>query len=234
MQPDQTLPSSVALGQPDMALFGAAERAFNGAVSIVIDSPLMLQAAAEDLRKIKGIASDLESARTGLKKPILEAGRAIDAFFKRPLTFCADAETKLKGGILTWNQEQQRKARDEQARRDEEARRERERLQVQASQLEAEGRHDEAESKLQLADVVTAPVVQMAAAPAGLSTRKVWKADVTDPQALLRYLADHPEFEHFVSIELGAITKYAQATSGRVAVPGVAFRQEEQLAARAA
>ena len=230
-----TLPASVPLEAPDMSVIGRALNASRAADGLVVDSQPMYAIAATDLQTIKTISKQVEEARTALKKPILDAGRAVDAFFKAPLDWLATAETSIKRSMLAFKQDMDRKAAVEQAARDKVAREERERLEADARAAAADGKVEEAEAIRATADVISAPVVSIGQTKAsGISTTKRWKARVIDQAALLAHIAAHPECIEWVTINEGAINRYVTATSGRVPIPGCVLGQEEGISARAA
>ena len=98
------------------------------------------QAAANQLRAIKTRASTLEAMREKLKKPILEAGRAIDEFFRLPKEFCASAEKALKTSMLTYDRRQEELRKEAERQAAEAARKEQERLNAEAAKAEAAAR----------------------------------------------------------------------------------------------
>lgn len=97
-----------------------AKAALESAGDIVIDSPDMLQIAGDELREIKGLQKQVEAKRVSIVGPLNAAVDAINAMFKAPAGFLAQAESKLKQCMVTYTTEQERLA--EVARRAAEAR----------------------------------------------------------------------------------------------------------------
>lgn len=230
---DNTIPSSVAIAAPDFSQIGAAQRAARLAEGTVVTSPVLLQAAGDDLRRVKVIRDNLEGQRTTLKKPILEAGRAIDAFFKEPIAFCDKAIDTLKRATLAYTTEQDRIALEKQAAADRAAREERERIQAEADAARAAGDHEQADVAQAIADTVVAPLVRtVAPTPAGITTTKRWDARITNPAELLRHIADNPELHGWVEFKTSAIVAFGRSMQGMAKVPGVEFVQQSGLAVR--
>ncbi|WP_284459711.1 hypothetical protein [Cupriavidus campinensis] len=124
---------SVAYDASDaVVLAGKAQRMLTSAQSFVIDSPTMYELAAADLQKVKGLSKDVEEKRTAITGPLNQAVKAVNDLFRAPKEYLASAETALKGAMLTYDREQQRKA--EEARREAErvAREERQRIEAEA------------------------------------------------------------------------------------------------------
>ena len=112
---------------------------------------------------------------------------------------------------------------------------------AEAERIEAQRVNEVAaqEAAMQVAAVqLTAEVTTAAAVPAlrpsvrGISTTKKMKAVVTDMHALVRYVAEHPQFLPLLVID--SVKMRAFTTSGMLAnVPGIRLDEEKTLAARA-
>lgn len=107
-------------------------------------------AAESELSALSGTLKSLEAERTKLKAPILEAGRAVDAFFKRPTEFLESARKAIKTRMLSHQDEIERKRKEAERIAAEAARKERERLEREAAKVaeEARRRADEAAEKI--------------------------------------------------------------------------------------
>lgn len=86
----------------------------------------------------------------------------------------------------------------------------------------------------QTAQLITAPVTAAPRATAGVSTRKVWKAEVSDKLALVRFVAEHPEYVDLLDANMPAINKIALALKANCPIEGVRVFEDSVLAARAA
>lgn len=187
-----------------------AQQSHELAKAYVVDNADMYVMAGDELKEIKARRKAIEDKRVEITKPMDQAKKAAMDFFRLPIDLLDDAEDAIKRAMLTWKSEQDRK--------------EREAREAQA----AEARRIQAEAKAKNPDqpppVVVMPPVPTVAAPkmAGISTRKIWKFDVTDPAAVPR------EYLVIDDAKLGAM---ARATKGTVAVPGVRFYEEETMAA---
>jgi chromosome segregation ATPase len=246
---------------------------------ITIDSAESCQVAASELAKVKAIDKSLESCRTEMKKPALEAGRMIDAFFKPYQSQLKNAETSIKNGISAYQREEQRKQAEKQRILDEQARKERERIEREAQRArekaEAEQRELEriqlekqklaesqapeavaqlatlekqeskvaakiekqelkAEQSESLAQSIVAPVVQTEAPKiAGLSSREVWSAEVTDIKALCRAVADGMVSVNAVEANMSYLNKLAKMDKDQMSIPGAKAVKETSIASRA-
>ncbi|ABN87738.1 hypothetical protein X880_6062 [Burkholderia pseudomallei MSHR4032] len=92
----------------------------------------------------------------------------------------------------------------------------------------------EAATLQQTATLITAPVVAAAPQTKGVSTRKVWKAEISDKLALVRYVAAHPEYVDLLDANMPAINKIALALKANCPLDGVRVFEDNVLAARAA
>jgi hypothetical protein len=124
-----------------------ARRMLTDANDYVIDSTELYQAAAEDLQRVKALAKTVEETRVSITGPLHQAKVAVDNLFKGPTTFLQQAEAKLKGAMLTWDNEQERIRREEQRRAEEARRAEQARLDAERRQREEEARRAEEEAR---------------------------------------------------------------------------------------
>ena len=182
--------------------------------------------AGNYLRDIKGATKQLNDLRKSMTAPLDESKKRIMEFFRKPLDILSKAEGALKCGMLTYQQEQERKRREEEARLQEKARKEAERLAARAEKAEANGNiekaetlRQEAQEKEMLTPVVASPVEKVA----GISTKKVWKFEIVNEDLIPR--------EYMIADE-ARIGKVVRATAGTLTIPGVRIYAEDVLAAR--
>lgn len=103
------------------------------------------------------------------------------------------------------------------------------RAQEEAERLEAEGKPTEAEAVLE--EAIAAPPQPIVAprpvprAPGAASAVKTWTAKVTDMDAFLTGVTTNLAFRHFITIDQGALNRYAKETGGASPVPGVKFTE---------
>lgn len=108
---------TVTVATPDSAaLTGSAQRKFEAANSLVIDSPAMYQIAADDLAAVKRHMKDLDEQRTSLVAPLNAVVTRINTMFKGPREFLEGAERSLKTRMLDYQTAEERKRREEEAR----------------------------------------------------------------------------------------------------------------------
>lgn len=269
---------TVTVATPDsVALTTAAQRSLDSARAMVIDSDAMYQCAAEDLAAIKKRAKDLEEQRTGIVKPLNEAVKRINDLFRAPLDFLAQAESAIKRGMLTHQDEQEKKRRQEEARLRAEAEKkaaeerarieaqrkaDEERARLETEKLEAERQASLAkgdtvaaaktEAKIervaevaeikaasteeQSAAVYVAPVVSSISAPTvkGVATKGTWKGEVDDKLAMVKFIAEHPQFLHLLDPAQKEINAIAKALKLNHGIAGLRVWEEKTIASRAA
>ncbi|QYY30271.1 hypothetical protein K2O51_23150 [Cupriavidus pinatubonensis] len=128
---------SVAYDASDAVVLGTkAQRMLTAAQGYAIDSPTMYELAAEDLRAVKLLAKDVEEKRTAITGPLNQAVKAVNDLFRAPKTYLEQAESTLKGAMLTYDREQQRKADEARREAERKAREERERIEAEARAVE--------------------------------------------------------------------------------------------------
>lgn len=213
------------------SLLALANKHRDMAASYTIDCPEVYELAAADLKSIKAEINRLEDERTTHVKPLNEEVKFINALFKQATTILQGAEGTLKTAMLTYSTEQEKKAREEQARLEAQARAEREKLAAEARAAEAAGNTEVAAVLEATAAVVVAPTVSTAAPKvSGVSTRETWSAEVTSLIDLVKYVATHPENIGLIEANTKALNGMAKALNGAMSIPGVKSVATKSLA----
>lgn len=242
-----------------------AQASYDIALAVEIDSPEMLAIASDELREITARRKKIEDMRLSLTRPLDESKKRIMDLFRAPTERLEQAEQLLRKGVLTYQQVEREKA--EKARREaeaaleaerrgaEQARREAERAEHEAQALaasadskaereaalraaeEAARARSEAEARVEIAEVAPLPAVREAPQPDGVSTRKTWKAEVTDLKALVLAAAERlsrgdETLLAFLTADTKALAGAARSMRNKLSVPGVRVYAEESLAVR--
>ena len=143
--------------------------------------------AAEKLKEIKGIYKRLDEKEKSFTSPLNQAKTAIIDFFRKPKAALDSAEKVYKSAMVSYNQEQERIAREAQARLDEQARKEREKLEEQARKAAEKGKTEKSDILLTKAALVSAPVVQpQMVKVAGTGMTLNWDFEVVDESLIPR------------------------------------------------
>ncbi|TSA55668.1 hypothetical protein D4R42_05220 [bacterium] len=197
----------------------------------ILDSASM-QKGGECLREIKTVRKRLKD----VFKPIVDAQKAayqvtVGEFKKYddPLKL---AEVTVKQGIGTYQVEAERKRKAAEEKLQEEARKQAEEIQLQAaSQAEQNGNADAAEAII--SQPVAAPRVKIEKeVTEGVSTRKLWSAEVTDLMALVKAVAAGEQPLTFLKADTTALNSMAKAQKELMKVPGVEAVSKVTVAAR--
>jgi len=167
-----------------------AESNFEALKGIQITTQIGLDKAGEFLREIKGKMKALEAQRTSVTKPMLDAKKQIDAWFKPAKEALTRLETLLKNGITGYM------AAQEKARLD---------------ALTA-GDHD------------GALAIDQPTAPAGVSTRTIWKYRITDAAAVPR---------EWLVIDHATVQAYVNEHKAQSSIPGIEAYPDTSVSARA-
>jgi hypothetical protein len=188
---------------------------------------------AEELRAIKAKRKALEEKRTSMTVPLNGVLKSINALFKGPDTLLEQAESIIKGKMISYTDEierQQREAAQAAAKAAAEA-------EAAAMAAAADAQDDVAEAAMELAvaAAAAAPVVLAPVRAAGISKTMVRKKGrVTDKAAFLKAIAEVPAYHALVDVNEGAINKLVAALGGGLAIPGIEIYEEKTLSARAA
>ncbi len=245
MHPDLVAESLAIVPEPQKqaatAMLATVEQGVADALAIEITDDLTFAQAGEALRAIKSVAKKLEATRTEMKKPVLEAGKQIDAFFRAPAGALSDAERTLKGRIATYQREAERRRREA----EEAARRERERLERERAAAAEEAARLAAEAApMDDAPVFEEPEPEPIPEPVvipevtrlkGVSTRTIVKARAVSLVEVVRAAAaGHQDALAILVIDQGALNALVRARGSALSVPGVEVFEETVVSARGA
>lgn len=196
---------------------------------MIVETPEGFEASMTALQVVVDRKKEIEAKRVEMKKPILEAGKAIDAFFKPVVTMLEDAERVLKSKRQGYRQlvEDQAKAERDRLQKiaDAEAKRKAEEeaqaeLEEQARQAEAAFDFETAEEirqqEVEVEPVKAAPVavVTPVIESSGTTERATWSGEVVDLDAV-------PDNFKIVSANQKAIDAFARVTKGETPVAGI-------------
>lgn len=205
------------------------------AQSFVIDSPVMYELAADELKTIKAKYKALEDQRKAITGPMDKAKKEVMDLFRKPLEMLEQAEGVIKRTMLAYANEQRRLQAEAQRQADEAAAAERKRMEEQAKAAEQTGDAASAIALQSASEMVVAPVVRIEPAKvSGISTRVIWSAEVTDKLAYLQHVLAHPELIDTIEISMKPLNQMATALKDKLAIPGVRAVASETMSARAA
>lgn len=213
---------------------------------LTIDSNEMYDLAGNQLRDIATRKRKIEEHRVKLKAPILEAGRALDAFFAIPIGSLQRSEDTLKQRMAAYYAEQQARIRDAQEAAIAEQRRVANELRAQAEATEtaavsaadpdeAVRLAEQAEMQRAEADQVQHTQVVVATevpASSGVSVRENWQVVCDDINALIEHCAKTPNDRYLLAFNEKDGGKLAKASKGSVQIPGLRFFNKGTVAAR--
>lgn len=248
---------------PQAATLMAAADAVNAVVvGIKIDSQMMYEYAAVELVDLAEKRKALEEQRFAITRPMDTSKANTIALFKPALERMDKAIAALKAEMLTFAQAEKAKQAAAQKLLDEQAEAERKRVEqtrvAQAAEAEkqskiaadlmsagttegvsealdaAENAQSMAATLAQVGSVISAPTVAIGVRRvAGVGLSGSWKARITDPHALIKYLAEHPEYiDHWVEFSATALNNLAKAQRDAMRIPGVEAYEDESIRAR--
>jgi leucyl aminopeptidase len=223
-----------------------------------IQSIVEAHSLAQTLQKIKGLSKQIAEAKDAERRPLNDALKLISGRYKEAEDVLERAEATIKGSLLFFQREEDKRIADERraaaqaaaaerARLEEAARKERERAEKEAEALRAKGRDEKADAVMQVAEskaraqetvasLVAAPVKPMEPTKfAGVSTRKKWVGKVDDPVLFIQSLAKSPyPLAEFVDFNQAALNRLAGSLQGNMdrVLPGCIAWQEDIVASR--
>lgn len=226
--------TTLTLQQPDQAAMArTADSALAMVESFEVNDATTYELAADELTSIKRKAAQLDDQRKAITKPIDEAKKAVMDLFRGPLELLTKAEGILKGKMLTFQQEEQRKATEARLAAERAAQAERDRLAAEAAKLVAEGRQGEAVVKQAVAEMIVAAPVAVAepVKVAGVSTRTTVDFEVVDLLQLVQHVAQHPELIGLIVTDSVKLRAYVRGLGTACQLPGVRVFEKASLSA---
>jgi len=175
------------------------------------------------------------------KKAANAAHKSICALETKLLAPLTEAKRIVSGKCDTYERAERQKAEEEQKRLEVIARKqEADRLAKEAARQEERGDKTLAAETLDKAVAVetgTAPAPVVTVAPAvakveGVSSRTIWSASVVDKVALIKYVAEHPEWASLLDPNVSALNGLARTQKDGLAIPGVKAVSETSRAMR--
>lgn len=221
--------TELVIREPDLQDSKAtAEQILDTAEMLVVRTQEEFEGCAKFLQKVKGALAELEQRRRSIVDPINLAVKRINDLFRGPRETLEVAETSAKGAMARYSQEQERKAREEEARlrrlaaeenakKIKAAEREAEKAEKKGDPALAESIRDQAQATL-----IPPPILQ-AETPkaAGISMRTVWKFRIVNEALVPR--------EYLVPDErkIGGVVRSLQ---DKASIPGVEVYAEQLVA----
>jgi len=224
---DTTIPESAnALAQDASNVLAQAQQA-------KVSTPQEYELAALELKRIADLERKVEAERKKMKEPVLAAGKAIDAFFSKPLEALADAKSMHKRAILTYQQDQERIRREEEARVQKAQKEEQERLAREAEEAEKAGDTVTANAIIEQAAAMPAAIVPSAPLPSvrGVTKRVTWGAELVSLKELCRAVADGRVPEVAVQANMTFLRQQAVSLKEAFSIPGAKAVATESIAA---
>jgi hypothetical protein len=162
------------------------------AVALEIKCQEDLEESSKKLNMIKTAYRDIEAERRKITVPIDNAKKAVQTLFLKPLNLLKEAEKIFKDAMARYLAEK-----------------ERERVKEQVKAVK------EAEANDEPPPIVPVKVEKVQ----GLSTRKVWKAEILEDDY------DKIPREYLIP-NMAVLDKIGQSTKGQIKIPGIKFIEE--------
>ena len=145
------------------------------------------------------------------------------------------AEAEYKTLMLRYQDEQEKKRREEQARLEEEARKEREKLEARAAKAVEKGKEEKAAELLAQAATVATPVLETRIPTVtGISTRSTWKAEVVSKPELIKAVAAGAVPQAALIPDTAFLNQQARSLKSELNYPGVKVVEVLGIASRSA
>ena len=193
------------------------------------------QNVVELCKSCKSLFKTLEEKRDSLVRPFNTQVDEINAEFKVVTSKLKNGEKVIKDAMSKYAQEQepirieeQRKlnaiAEERRKKADEAAQKELDKANAYREQGRdemADKAEARAETKIEVATTIVAPVVESKAKAQGASFKTTWTVRITDLRAAVLFCIDNPMFQNHVTLDTKALDRVAQAAKGNLPIPGI-------------
>lgn len=200
-----------------------------GASSFAVTTQEEAQMASTQMNAIHVREKDIEDMRKRLKAPILEAGRAIDEEFRKPLETLRQAKASYKRVLDAFLAAERKRAAEEAERARREAEKERARLAAQQQKAEARGDFEKADTLAYRAATVPVVAPPPAARVSGIASTETWSAVVQNKAALVKAIADGLYPMDWLMVDMKALNLQARSMKNNLNIPGVRAVSESSV-----
>jgi hypothetical protein len=178
--------------------------------------------ASEFTKKVQVYLKNLDNDRKKLVKPYNDTVKDVNNAYKEPLDALKNIRIKLRDATKGYDKKIEDEAKEKQRIADEAAEKERQRL---LDESKKEGQED----LKQTAETIKTPVVKVEETPKveGRHFNRYWRVEVMDKAEFTRWCVINGEIQ-YLEIDTRALDKIAQATEGKIDMPGIKinFRKE--------
>lgn len=188
--------------------------------------------AAAFTKQVKSLSKRIEDYWSPLKKSAHTSWKSLVAREKELLSPLEQAESEVKKKMAAYQRKVQEEERAARLLAEKLKREEAERLLVEAEKAADEGREMESEILFAQAEIIetSTPAVQIQAPTAkGISTRTMYKARIINDKLVPVEVAGVT----IRPVDLSAINKLAQASKGKIQIPGIEIYTEDSVSVRA-
>ena len=207
----------------------------NEARQFRVSSVATYEEVGTKLQLIKGLGKRIAETFDPHIKRAFDAHRALVAEKSRAMEPLNAAEATFKTAMLTFQQQQEKERREQQAKLEEEARKEREKLEARAAKAAEKGKEEKAAELMAQAATVATPVLETRVPTVtGISTRSTWKAEVVSKPELIAAVAAGKVPHAALIADTTFLNQQARSLKSELNYPGVKVVEVLGIASRSA
>ena len=227
---------NINTGQPDArALVKDASDLLTEARQFRVSSIATYEEVGTKLQLIKGLGRKIAETFDPHIKRAFDAHRALVAEKNKAMEPLNAAEATFKTAILTFQQQQEKERREQQAKLEEEARKEREKLEARAAKAAEKGKEEKAAELMAQAATIAMPVLETRVpSVTGISTRSTWKAEVVSKSELIKAVAAGAVPQAALIPDTAFLNQQARSLKSELNYPGVKVVEVPGIASRSA
>lgn len=205
--------------------------------AFVVKDQASFEQSAQRRQICRAASNKTDAYRKTFTDPLNASIKRWINFFRTPIDRLDTAAEIYQAKALQYNREQERLAAQARAEAELKAAKEKARLDREAEriakQLEKKGENDAAAAVRQsVPDVPPVPEVVAPEKPAGTSIIKYHRGEVMNFEEMVKAVAHGTAPLTLLKADMSALNKFASATKGSIAIPGVRFYIEETISQR--
>ena len=205
-----------------------AEKYLIDAQAYQVNDETSFHYASDMLKQIKIKKNEFDDMRKQLKKPINEAAKAIEDFFRAPISYLGQAESTFKTNILKYQKEQERLVNDI---REKNIVTSKELTDNAIEALKANDYEKYAEITLKMSEVESTTIAPVKAK--GVQFRDNWKGRVVDFELLVQAVALKQAPITILKIDESNLNQLARSLKNTVRYQGIEFYNDQIMSVKA-
>lgn len=220
--------TDIAISPDDKEKIDEAQQYLQIAQDNVITDEISFTDANNTLKQIKAKKNEFDGMRKSLKKPINAAAKAIEDFFRQPISFLGQAESIYKVNILKYQKTTENRYNETNAQNMIKA----EELTANALDALKANDHETYATLMDEISKISSKTLTLAKTQ-GVSFKDNWKGRVTDMDKIIQAVIDKKIPSSILKIDDSTLNQLARSTKNTIQYPGIEFYNDKIVSVKA-